>query len=154
MSEDFKVGNGLNGDGGRNLQLFQEAYLKDLGNRYASELTASGKPATPSTGPMDDEAQEEAPSTKAIRRAQILVGELPWASIRTRPDVSFSVSHLASMIMRAPERTYKLSMCREWNPADLGTKSLPGPRHWKLYDFGGTQGVTASDQVSRGRLRA
>ena len=101
------LGIDLTCDSEGNLQLSQEAYLRDLGKRYEQELKGHGKPITPLPCALDDDSTEPNPSHEDIRRAQTLVGERLWSSIRTRPDISYSVSRLASLITRAPVRVYK-----------------------------------------------
>ena len=57
-----------------------------------------------------EDALEDEPTHEQIQRAQALVGELLWASIRTRPDVAYAVSKLASTLSRAPDLTYKVGL--------------------------------------------
>ena len=74
-----------------NLTLTQWSCLKDLGIRYAQELQRFGKPPVPMCPSFNEDLLEDTPSPEQIRRAQGIVGELLWASIRTRPDAAFSV---------------------------------------------------------------
>ena len=97
-------------DSSRNLLLSQESYIKELENRYREELTGLGKPVIPLSGSFQEDAIEENPTHEQVRKTQALVGELLWASIRTRPDIAYSVSKLASTISKAPGATYKVGL--------------------------------------------
>ena len=97
-------------DTDNNLVLSQEAYLRDLEKRSASELACFGKPLSPMSSTFNEDTSEEGPDIADVRRAQTLVGELLWAAIRTRPDVSYSVSKLASVLTKAPIATYKAGL--------------------------------------------
>ena len=95
-------------DADGNLVLSQESYITELGNRYESELRECGKPATPLAASFSEDPVEASQANpEELRRAQALVGELLWASIRTRPDVAFAVSKLASALGKAPAATYR-----------------------------------------------
>ena len=49
-----------------------------------------------------------APETPALKEAQKRVGELMWLTTRTRPDIQYAVSIMASRVTRAPELVNQL----------------------------------------------
>eukprot|EP00435_Cladocopium_sp_Y103_P044422 s3371_g12.t1 len=51
-----------------------------------------------------DESLEETIEVSDVRAAQTIVGELLWASCRTRPDLAYGVSWLGRMVTKAPRR--------------------------------------------------
>ena len=60
-------------------------------------------------GVIEPEAAENVDSN-ALRKCQRLIGEILWVSVRTRPDVSFSISKLAQWMNRDPSKTYQLGL--------------------------------------------
>lgn len=52
--------------------------------------------------PKVEDGEDEEPYLKALRRAQTLVGELLWASARTRPDIAFATGLLDRLAHRRP----------------------------------------------------
>ena len=94
----------------RNLLIWQESYIKDLADRYSHELQKVKQCGTPlGPGVMEPEAVENIDSG-VLRTCQRLIGELLWVSVRTRPDVSFSISKLAQWMNRDPSKTYQLGL--------------------------------------------
>ena len=93
-----------------NLTLSQESYLKELGQRYTQELKGIGKPMTPMSPAFCEDTVEENATVEQTRRVQGLVGELLWASIRTRPDAAYAVSKLAGHLSRAPVSTFNAAL--------------------------------------------
>ena len=104
------LGIDLRWDGCGNLLLGQKAYVQELEARYSTELAQYGKPTTPMPPSFDEDVEEEGISITDLRRTQALLGEVLWTSIRTRPDISFVVSKLASRIGKAPVATYKAGL--------------------------------------------
>ena len=51
---------------------------------------------------------EEEPPLSEVRLAQRMAGGLNWLATRTRPDIAFTVSPLASAATRAPQRALAL----------------------------------------------
>ena len=80
----------------------QPSYVKELLQRHA--VTRS-RPV-PFVKPSSEEAPEVSP--EAIRRAQGLVGELLWLSIRSRPDLAYGVSWMSQNITKNPEAVEKV----------------------------------------------
>ena len=94
----------------RNLLIWQESYIKDLADRYSQELQKVKQCGTPlGPGVIEPEAAENVDSS-APRKCQRLIGEILWVSVRTRPDVSFSISKLAQWMNRDPSKTYQLGL--------------------------------------------
>ncbi|CAE7949334.1 abcG4 [Symbiodinium sp. KB8] len=88
----------------------QESYIKDLADRYSHELQKVKQCGTPlGPGVMEPEAVENIDSG-VLRTCQRLIGEILWVSVRTRPDVSFSISKLAQWMNRDPSKTYQLGL--------------------------------------------
>ena len=104
------LGMDLYWDGERNLTLSQESYIKELGNRYSAELKDFGRPSIPLSGSFKEDVVEDGVTYEQTRKAQALVEELLWTSIRCRPDISYAVSKLASTIAKAPRATYQVGL--------------------------------------------
>ena len=104
------LGIDLSWNDNRDLVLSQASYIRELEQRYKSQLDGLGKPTTPLPNAFDDDAREESSDVEDVRRCQTIVGEMLWASIRTRPDITFSVSKLAAAITRAPVGTYRSAL--------------------------------------------
>ena len=104
------LGMDLSWDPARNLVLSQASYIRELGNRYEHELNGFGHPVTPLCTNFNEDLIEDQPAVEDIRKAQALVGELLWTSIRTRPDCSYTVSKLASQLSKAPKATWRWGM--------------------------------------------
>ena len=51
-----------------------------------------------------------APESPALKEAQRRVGELMWLTTRTRPDIQYAVSIMASRVTRAPELVNQLGV--------------------------------------------
>ena len=77
------LGMDLRWDSDGNLTLDQEAYIKELGARYESEIKQLGRPSTPLSGSFNEDDIEQQQELSDIRSAQALIGELLWTSIRT-----------------------------------------------------------------------
>ena len=92
------------------LALGQESYLKDLVERYGQEIKEFDCPAIPLAPFFDEEAVEDSISADQLKRAQGILGELLWASIRTRPDITFAISKLASRTTKAPGHVYRAGL--------------------------------------------
>ena len=45
----------------------------------------------------------ETPNSVDLRQAQGAAGELLWAAVRTRPDIAYAVSRLASVMSQSPK---------------------------------------------------
>ena len=92
------------------LVLSQQSYIADLCSKYQEELAKFGTPATPMISNFDDELIEPEISAEDLKRTQGLVGELLWASIRTRPDITYAVSRIASRTSKAPKEAFKAGL--------------------------------------------
>ena len=78
--------------------------MKDVLGRYSN--------LSPKTTPLPallDEEKEENIQVSDIRAAQTIVGELLWASCRTRPDLSFAVAWLGRNVSKCPRRVLTYS---------------------------------------------
>ena len=85
--------------------LSQAVYCKDLLAKWGMEECR----AIGSLEDVGDEVPEEdEPSPNDVHKAQRLAGGLNWLATRTRPDISFVVSQLASAATRAPLRAIAL----------------------------------------------
>ena len=85
--------------------LSQATYCKDLLAKWGMEECR----AIGSLDDVGDEVQEEdEPQPADVHKAQRLAGGLNWLATRTRPDISFVVSQLASAATRAPLRAIAL----------------------------------------------
>ena len=59
----------------------------------------------------EPDTREDPPGKDAInvKEAQRIIGELVWISTRTRPDLSFAINRLASLITKDPQLVIELS---------------------------------------------
>ena len=85
-----------------------EKYLQDLLSRNL------GVPPWPTTRiPMtaEPDTRENPPNQnlETTREAQRVVGELVWVATRTRPDLAFAITKLASLISRDPQMVIDLT---------------------------------------------
>ena len=92
------------------LALGQESYLRDLVERYSAEVGHLGHPIVPLASFFDEEVVEDSVEADQLRRTQGILGELLWASIRTRPDITFTISKLAGRTTKAPSHVYKAAL--------------------------------------------
>ena len=92
------------------LALSQENYLSDLVARYSEELEGHGRPGVPLAPFFDEDLVEESIGADQLKKTQAILGELLWASIRTRPDITYAISKLASRTTKAPHHVYKASL--------------------------------------------
>jgi len=76
--------------------LSQTGYLVEMLKRYEVQGVE------PYPLPKVEDGEDEEPYLKALRRAQTLVGELLWASTRTRPDIAFATGLLDRLAHRRP----------------------------------------------------
>ncbi len=80
----------------------QHNYTRDLLKRnLGSEEEAWKKRKIPMTKDSTPEVEED-PTKDQIREAQRVTGELIWLVTRTRPDLMFVVSRMASQVLRSP----------------------------------------------------
>ena len=87
----------------KKLKVGQQSYTRDLLNRHQVEHPRP----VPMTKADAEIPEEEQPALENIRRAQTVVGELLWLSIRTRPDISFAVSQLGRQVNKRPKWVVK-----------------------------------------------
>ena len=91
-------------EGREKMFIAQPSYVKELMQRHA--VTRS-RPV-PFVKPSSEEVPEVSP--EAIRRAQGLVRELLWLSIRSRPDLAYGVSWMSQNITKNPEAVVKVGL--------------------------------------------
>ncbi|CAI7750300.1 unnamed protein product [Closterium sp. NIES-53] len=83
------------------LRLHQHKYHAAMGERYGLEEGRSVKTPLPSGFQLHlDEEEGEVLEPELQRRFQSMVGSLMYASVNTRPDISFAVSQLARVVSR------------------------------------------------------
>eukprot|EP00435_Cladocopium_sp_Y103_P026573 s3094_g6.t1 len=83
----------------------QTNYIKDLLKRnLGADSSTWPCRKIPMTKEPDiaEDGQERTPAS--VKEAQRVIGELVWITARTRPDLSFAVSKLASIITKDPEQ--------------------------------------------------
>ena len=87
----------------------QRSYTKDLlAKKNLEELPKKDKRVPISK--EDDPEEEEHKSPEDVRAAQKAVGELVWLVTRTRPDLMFATSRMASFITKAPKEVSKMAV--------------------------------------------
>eukprot|EP00435_Cladocopium_sp_Y103_P029965 s4682_g7.t1 len=88
----------------------------------------------------EPEVREDPPhhDLETTREAQRVVGELVWIATRTRPDLAFAITKLASMITKDPQQVIDLTK-NVWhylaNTSDHGLQfeNQPGERQRNIY---------------------
>ena len=93
------------GEGGEIL-VGQEDYIKDVINRYGSEVKEK---LIPVPKEIEKDGEDEELDMEMVRRAQTLSGELLWAT-RTRPDISYGVNRISQLIARQARRAYDMGI--------------------------------------------
>jgi hypothetical protein len=83
----------------------QDLLVRNLGGDSSSwptrKIPLLAEPETREDPPGRDPAN--------VREAQRIIGELVWVSTRTRPDLSFAINKLASMITKDPQQVIDLA---------------------------------------------
>ena len=82
----------------------QRDYIRELVEKHG----VSGFASTPVA--REEPPPEEEINTEALRAAQGLAGELLWCSSRCRPDLSFGVSRMSSVLSKAPKYAYECGL--------------------------------------------
>ena len=88
----------------KSLKIGQGSYVRELLNRHTDVVERS----TPMPKWELDADPEEEVTTELIRMAQAVTGELLWASVRSRPDISFAVSIMGQQVTKRPRWVVKL----------------------------------------------
>ena len=85
------------------ITMFQQGYIQEL--LRAHEVKSTQQDRVPITKDLAySPEQPERPEESEVRRAQQLTGEALWVSQRTRPDLSYTTSIMASMCTRNPSQ--------------------------------------------------
>ena len=91
------------------IYVHQQGYIQELLRSHGVRPTQQDRvPITKELAilPEDYEKAEEG----LIRRSQQLAGEVLWLSQRTRPDLAFATSMMASMCTKSPQQTIDIGM--------------------------------------------
>jgi hypothetical protein len=93
---------------GRKWWMTQRNYIHDL---LARNLGPEEWPQRKIPMMSEPETREEPPNRDlaTIREAQRVVGELVWVATRTRPDLAFTITKLASLITKDPQQVLDLT---------------------------------------------
>ena len=81
------------------LYVGQQAYIQELLSRHPSVTPAT----VPFPGVPNDEPEAEV-TLEDVRKAQGVVGELLWVSVRSRPDLAYGVAWMGRQVTRTPKR--------------------------------------------------
>ena len=81
------------------LYVGQQAYIQELLSRHPSVTPT----AVPFQGVPNEEPEAEV-TLEDVRRAQGVVGELLWVSVRSRPDLAYGVAWMGRQVTRTPKR--------------------------------------------------
>ena len=87
------------GEDGTSMKISQISYIKELLQRHAE----IGEKSTPMPKWDTEGPPEENITPQQIREAQMVTGELLWAAVRSRPDISFSVSVMGQQVTKRPQ---------------------------------------------------
>ena len=92
------------GSDGVSIMVSQSSYIRDLLKRH------DVKTEKPYPMPKWDteEPPEEDITSAQIKEAQMYVGELLWAAVRSRPDIAFSVSIMGQQVTKRPRWVVQL----------------------------------------------
>ena len=100
-----------------NYTISQEKYVEELINKHGLE----GIELQPI--PKVVEGEDESPiSTKALKAAQTIAGELLWVMTRSRPDICFAISLMTRLLHRRP--SYVVELGKHVVKYLAGTKSM------------------------------
>ena len=81
------------------LYVGQQAYIQELLSRHPSVTPAT----VPFPGVPNEEPEAEV-TLEEVRKAQGVVGELLWVSVRSRPDLAYGVPWMGRQVTRTPKR--------------------------------------------------
>ena len=88
----------------------QSNYIIDLLNRnLGSEPDLWPHRRLPMAAEMETREDPPCKDLTTIREAQRVVGELVWIATRTRPDLSYTINRLASMITKDPQQVIEVT---------------------------------------------
>ena len=133
------------GDDGTSIKLSQISYIKELLQRHGEV----SEKITPMPKWDTEGSPEEDITPQQIRAAQMVVGELLWASVRTRPDIAFAVSIMGQQVTKRPKWVCQLGnhvlgfLKHTWDhcllyPSEVGGHGHDGilqiPRHEALLE--------------------
>ena len=86
-----------------NYTISQEKYVEELINKYGLEGVE------PQPIPKVVEGEDESPiSTRSLKAAQTIAGELLWVMTRSRPDICFAISLMTRLLHRRPSYVVEL----------------------------------------------
>ena len=90
-------------DANFNYTISQEKYVEELINKYKLEGVE------PQPIPKVIEGEDESPiSTRSLKAAQTIAGELLWVMTRSRPDICFAISLMTRLLHRRPSYVVEL----------------------------------------------
>ena len=92
------------------LLVHQTSYVKDLIQRYESQLGHSLAAQSAPFPKIADPEESESPTPLALKRAQTIAGELLWLSGKTRVDILYGVSRITSLVAKCPDLAYQLGL--------------------------------------------
>ena len=133
------------GEDGTSVKLSQISYIKELLQRHGEV----GAKFTPMPKWDTEGPPEEDITPQQIRAAQMVTGELLWASVRTRPDIAFAVSIMGQQVTKRPKWVCQLGnhvlgfLKHTWDhcllyPSEVGGHGHDGilqiPRHKDLLE--------------------
>ena len=100
-----------------NYTISQEKYVEELINKYGLEGVE------PQPIPKVVEGEDESPiSTRSLKAAQTIAGELLWVMTRSRPDICFAISLMTRLLHRRP--SYVVELGKHVVKYLAGTKSM------------------------------
>jgi transposase InsO family protein len=104
------------------LELSQEAFIDKILRKF--NMSESKSVTTPLPKVIPSNSKEASILFKDVKLYQQLVGSLNYLSTRTRPDISYSVSFLATFLQKPTEQSFSL--------AKRVLRYLKGTKDWKL----------------------
>ena len=90
---------------GEELCVHQTSYVRGMLDRHSDVVPQQ----VPLARHLPQEGEVE-PDSDALKECQQLVGELLWIAVRTRPDVAYSCSRIASVMSRRPREACKAAL--------------------------------------------
>jgi hypothetical protein len=106
----------------KKLELSQEAFIEKILRKF--NMSESKSVTTPLPKVIPSNTKEANTVFKEVKLYQQLIGSLNYLSTRTRPDISYSVSYLASFLQQPTEQSFSL--------AKRVLRYLKGTKDWRL----------------------
>ena len=89
------------------LYVHQASYTQNLLDQYRGQYVEQ---QVPLVKPLLEAEEPEEPNPAKLKLCQQIIGELLYLAVRSRPDLSYSCSRLAAMMVKRPAATYQAAL--------------------------------------------